>query len=95
MAPVMEGQVDVIRQAWDDAGVALERLGYLESFTSEPEASPEPSTPPAVSAEADRRLAWHPSERETLRGFAKSTMSSRPMDLAEMYRLWAAEVSDE
>ena len=72
-----------------------ERLGYLESFTSEPEASPEPSTPPAVSAEADRRLAWHPSERETLRGFAKSTMSSRPRDLAEMYRLWAAEVSDE
>ena len=71
-----------------------ERLGYLETFASGPEASPEPSTPPAGSADGDRRLAGHPSERETLRGFAKSTMASRPMDLVE-HRLWEAGVSDE
>lgn len=72
-----------------------ERLGYLEAFVGEPEASPEPSTPPAGSAEADRRLAGHPSEREALRGFARSTLASRPMDLVEMHRLWAEGVSDE
>lgn len=31
MAPVLEGQVDVIRQAWADAGVDAEMLGYVES----------------------------------------------------------------
>ena len=72
-----------------------ERLGYLESFAGEPGASSEPATPPAGSAEADRRLAGHPSEREALRGFAKSTLASRPMDLVELNRLWAEEVSDE
>lgn len=72
-----------------------ERLGYLESFAGGPEASPEPSTPPAGSAESDRRLAGHPSEREALRGFARSTLSSRPMDLVEMHLLWAEGVSDE
>lgn len=76
-------------------GRVAERLGYLESFAGGPEASSEPSTPPAGSADSDRRLAGHPSERETLRGFAGSTLSSRPMDLVEMHRLWAAEVSDE
>lgn len=72
-----------------------ERLGYLESFAGGPEASPEPSTPPVGSAEDDRRLEGHPSEREALREFARSTLASRPMDLVEMHRLWAAEVSDE
>ena len=72
-----------------------ERLGYLESFAGGPEASPEQSTPPAGSAETDRRLAGHPSERDALRGFAKSTLASRPMDLVELNRLWAEGVSDE
>jgi len=71
-----------------------ERLGYLESFAGEPEASSEPATPPAGSADGDRRLAGHPSEREALRGFTRSTLASRPMDLVEMHRLWAEGVSD-
>lgn len=72
-----------------------ERLGYLESFVGEPEASSEPPIPPAGSADGDRRLAGHPSERDALREFASSAMSSRPMDLVEMHRLWAEGVSDE
>ncbi len=31
MAPVKEGQVEVIRAAWDDAGLSPEALGYIES----------------------------------------------------------------
>lgn len=72
-----------------------ERLGYLETFASGPEASPEPPTPPTGSVDGDRRLAGHPSEREALRGFTRSTLASRPMDLVEMHRLWAEGVSDE
>ena len=31
MAPVMEGQVEVVRAAWQDAGLSPARLGYLET----------------------------------------------------------------
>ncbi len=72
-----------------------ERLGYLESVSGGPEAAPSAHNPSAGSAEDDRRLAGHPGEREALRESARATLSSRPMDLVEMHRLWAAEVSDD
>ncbi len=71
-----------------------ERLGYLESVAGEPEASSGPATAPDGSADGDRRLAGHPGERDALRGFTRSTLASRPMDLVEMHRLWAEGVSD-
>lgn len=72
-----------------------ERLGYLESVSGEPEDAPSSHSPSAGSAEDDRRLAGHPSERDALRESAMATLASRPIDLVEMHRLWAAEVSDE